>query len=154
MQALVHQSWAVCGVPDASCSQDLWPEISVHGVQECARKDTWGVHLLTLPMVLPLPALQWCFRDYGEPVLLSLRTHTHTRTHMKTTLGLLKCALASGCSPSPEASENPHSVSELELFAVSSFVYEPIEYVTGEYRFIQQQSYPGPKRLPISALMV
>lgn len=81
-------------------------------------------------------------------------TYTHTRTHMKTTLGLLKCALASGCSPSPEASENPHSVSELELFAVSSFVYEPIEYVTGEYRFIQQQSYPGPKRLPISALMV
>lgn len=152
MPALVHQSWAVCGVPDASCSQDLLPEISVHGVQECARKYTWGVHLLALPMVLPLPALQCASGTTGSQCYC-LYVHTHTHAHENYS-GPLKCALASGCSPSPEASENPHSVSELELFAVSSFVYEPIEYVTGEYRSIQQQSYPGPKRLPISALMV
>lgn len=68
---------------------------SIHEVCSCS----------LLPTELALPAPKWCFRGQREPVLLPLciHTHTHKRTHAHKNifLGLLECALASGCSVLP-----------------------------------------------------
>ena len=76
-------------------------------------------------------------------------------THTHTLLYLLECALASGCSslpPSHEASENPSSVSEVNLFAVSTSAYESSEDAIDKCRVWCQKSCLEPKTLHTSAL--
>ena len=107
-------------------------------------------------MGLAPPAPQWYVWGQGSQChCLCVYTHTHTHTHTHTLLYLLECALVSGCSslpPSPEASENPSSVSEVNLFAVSTSAYESSEEPIDKCRFQCQKSCLEPKRLHTSAL--
>ena len=102
-----------------------------------------------------LPAPQWQRLGLRGPMSLPLCIHTHTHTHTHTQLYLLECALASGCSslpPSPEASEDLSSVSEVNLFAVPTSAYEPSEDAIDKCRVWCQKSCLEPKRSHTSAL--
>ena len=130
-------------VPEAAageqCTQAMW----------YACPHPWGVCL----MGLALPASQW--QRLGPRGPMSLPLCARARAHTHTLLYLLECALASGCSslpPSHEASENPSSVSEVNLFAVSTSAYESSEDAIDKCRVWCQKSCLEPKTLHTSAL--
>lgn len=91
---------------------------SIYGV--CASS------LLLMPLFLPAP--QW--------YLLAREGQWYIHAQLKTYFWpFLYVYWLVAAPPSPEASENPSSASEVSLFALSPLLMNPVKYITDKCRF-------------------